>query len=209
MYPKGFNVAPGVSEAFANQNEGQMLVPAKLETQNPPENEMKGLDNPTFLATKEQKAEPNRLHLPHVPLISPNFYSESVSDVKKMKSLKMKSKQTHDQLCALRQEKSRLKEDFHKVTKSVSSELQNLLDTKRVGQKLEGLLKKYTRKIQHDKIAALPLIDRVQIKRELKEKLLREVEGLRTSGTQYENVAKVDREDLKKMTTKIKKSLGY
>jgi len=49
----------------------------------------------------------------------------------------------------------------------------------------------------------------VQIKKELKAKLMREVEGLRTSGTEYENVAKVDQEDLKKIVTKIKKSLGY
>jgi len=87
--------------------------------------------------------------------------------------------------------------------------LQNLLSTKRIGVKLEKLLQKYTKKIQHDKLAALPLIDRVQIKKELKAKLMREVEGLRTSGTEYENVAKVDQEDLKKIVTKIKKSLGY
>ena len=55
---------------------------------------------------------------------------------------------------------------------------------------------------------AIPLTDRVQIKNELKAKLLREVEGFRTSGTQFTSVTKLDHSDLLKIVKQIKKKLG-
>jgi len=74
---------------------------------------------------------------------------------------------------------------------------------------LNGLLQKYTLKVQHDQLSKFKLADRVTIRKELKQKLMREVQGLRTSGTEYHNVAKVDSADMKKIIKDIKKKLGY
>ena len=51
----------------------------------------------------------------------------------------------------------------------------------------------------------IKLVDRVEIKNELKAKLLREVEGLRTNGNQFSHVSKVDPSDLLQIVKQIKK----
>ena len=58
-------------------------------------------------------------------------------------------------------------------------------------------------------MSKLSLTDRVEIKNQLKSKLLREIEGFRVGGGEYSEVKKLDEKDLKKITTQIKHKLGY
>jgi len=107
------------------------------------------------------------------------------------------------------QKKKRIQFEAKGISSIISKEVNNLLKAKGVGQKLNNLLQKYTLKLKKDALSKIGLVDRVEIKKELKEKLAREVEGFRTSGSQYAYVSKVDPSDLKRIVGQIKKKLGY
>lgn len=105
-------------------------------------------------------------------------------------------------------EKKRLTSDAKNFSKLIQSEVGNLLKAKTIGLKLNALLQQYTMKIKQDQLSKIKLVDRVQIKKSLKAKLLKDLEGFRTTGTQFADVNKVDPNDLKKIVKKIKKQLG-
>jgi hypothetical protein len=62
--------------------------------------------------------------------------------------------------------------------------------------------------MKKDALKKIKLVDRVEIKKQLKSKLLKEVEGLRTNGNEFNMVSKVDPSDLLKIVKNIKKKLG-
>jgi len=134
--------------------------------------------------------------------------------VKQADALKIKgklnlAKNKAQKIRALDQEKKRIHAEAKGITSLVTQEVNNLLKAKGVGQKLNNLLQKYTLKLKKEALSQIGLVDRVEIKRELKAKLAQEVEGFRTSGTQYAYVSKVDPVDLKRIVNQVKKKLGY
>jgi hypothetical protein len=75
--------------------------------------------------------------------------------------------------------------------------------------KLDSILQKYSLKLKQDELAKLKLVDRVEIKRQLKNKIFREVEGLRSTGKEYTELSKVNPSDMKRIVNEIKTRLGF
>lgn len=86
--------------------------------------------------------------------------------------------------------------------------MDNLIKSKRIANKLDGLLKKYDLKVKKDHLVQSKVVDREQFKKELKEKILREVEGIRSFGHKESLLSKVNQKDLNKIIKKIKKKLA-
>lgn len=86
--------------------------------------------------------------------------------------------------------------------------MDNLIKSKRIANKLDGLFKKYDLKVKKDHLVQSKVVDREQFKRELKEKILREVEGIRSFGHKESLLSKVNQKDLNKIIKKIKKKLA-
>lgn len=89
----------------------------------------------------------------------------------------------------------------------VKKEIKELLKSKEAGVKLETLLTRYTLKIKKDQMSKINLIDSAEIKNQLKDNIYREVQGLRSSGSNFNLLSKVDKHDLIKMVHDIKKEL--
>jgi hypothetical protein len=86
--------------------------------------------------------------------------------------------------------------------------MSNLMKSKAISNKLEALLKKYELKVKKDQLDQNMVVDREQFKRELKQKILREVEGIRSFGHKESLLSKVNQKDLNKIIKKIKKKLA-
>ena len=86
--------------------------------------------------------------------------------------------------------------------------MDNLMKSKSIANKLDVLLKKYDLKVKKDQLEQSKVVDREQFKRELKEKILREVEGIRSFGHKESLLSKVNQKDLNKIIKKIKKKLA-
>jgi hypothetical protein len=89
----------------------------------------------------------------------------------------------------------------------VKKEIKELLKSKQAGVKLETLLERYTLKIKKDQMSKLSLRDSAEIKKQLKDNIYREVQGLRSSGSDFNLLSKVDKHDLMRMVHDIKKEL--
>jgi hypothetical protein len=74
---------------------------------------------------------------------------------------------------------------------------------------LNNILDKYTVQIKKDNQKKLKLTDRIEVKKQIKQKLLREVEGFRNSGKEFTLVNKIDKGELKSLVKQIKNRLGF
>ena len=81
------------------------------------------------------------------------------------------------------------------------------MKSKSIANKLDVLLKNYDLKVKKDQLEQSKVVDREQFKRELKEKILREVEGIRSFGHKESLLSKVNQKDLNKIIKKIAKTV--
>ena len=84
-----------------------------------------------------------------------------------------------------------------------------MIKAKNIGLKMEGLLKKYATRIQKDQQTQFPLVEKVQAKNQLKEKLMRDIQGFRTSSSKYQKVDRINPKHLNKILNEVKRKLGY
>lgn len=74
---------------------------------------------------------------------------------------------------------------------------------------MNNILQRYQRKLSEDQRQKLKLTDRVVVKNELKDKLIKEIEGFRTRPTSYKELLKVDRSSVDAIVKKVKAALHY
>lgn len=105
-------------------------------------------------------------------------------------------------------QKNKLKGESKVIGERISKEVSKLVRAKRVGLKLEELLENYTEKLKKVQVKKAKTADKSQIKKQLKDKLLRDLQGLRTFKNQFNLLSKVDQRDLAKITKQIKTKLA-
>jgi len=74
---------------------------------------------------------------------------------------------------------------------------------------LSNVLNRYTVQIKKDEAKKLKLTDRLEVKRELKNKIFREVEGFRNTGKEFTLLKKIDKKDMLRIVNQIKARLGF
>ena len=66
----------------------------------------------------------------------------------------------------------------------------------------------YEERLKKDKIAHLKLADKVEVKNQLKSKLIKEIEGFRTRPSEYAALQVVDKETINKVVENVKRKLN-
>jgi len=198
-----------------NQNEagkliqGQLNIPVRLAThglvQDP---SLANYETPVFLTKKQDKVAENPLPSAKTPSLSPDLTTTSSEDAGKIQTKLEAAHSLIQQREALKSEKKRLQEDSQKITKQIQEQIASLVKAKSISQSLDNLLNKYTVKMKKAELSKIKLVDRVEIKKQLKEKLLREVEGFRNAGNQFTKIKDVDPADLSKIIKEIEHRLG-
>ena len=71
------------------------------------------------------------------------------------------------------------------------------------------MLNKFEVKIKKNQLSQMKLSDVITIKNQLRKKLAKELQRIRTASSKYAEVKKVDPKDIKSIVKQIKKKLGY
>ena len=74
---------------------------------------------------------------------------------------------------------------------------------------MSNVLNKYTIQIKMDNASKLKLSDRIEIKKQLKNKIFRELEGFRNTGKDFTLLNKVDKGDMNRIVNQVKARLGF
>merc|ERR1712032_1027799 len=168
-------------------------------------------ETPTFLSTKSEKKPkgPKTIKVPKMPMITPFLLASSARDVKLIKK-KLKHANTRKQkLKALNFSKNVLKQDSKKIRDKIKNEIGKVLSAKKTALNLSNTLNKYIFQIKKENAKKLKLTDRMKVKKQLKNKIFREVEGFRDTGKSFYLLRKVSKGDLKKIVKQIKARLGF
>lgn len=104
--------------------------------------------------------------------------------------------------------KKRLVEESKQISEEIKAELKELLEAKELAVKLNAVISKYNEKLHKDQMSQLRLSDIVTVKTMLRDKLLRETQGFRTSNSDYKDLEKINPDDIVKVINQIKLKLG-
>ena len=74
---------------------------------------------------------------------------------------------------------------------------------------MNNVLAKYEVKLKKSQFSKLKLSDVITLKNKIKKKLYREIQGLRTSSSNFSEIKNLNPNDLKRIIKQIKNKLGY
>ncbi len=111
-------------------------------------------------------------------------------------------------LILVKKQKNKLIGETKVIGSRIGRQVNNLIKAKRVGLKLENLLESYTEKLKDAQLKKATTADKSKIKKQLKEKLIRDFQGLRTFKNQFSLLSKLDQKDLAKITREIRNKLA-
>merc|ERR1712160_152968 len=104
--------------------------------------------------------------------------------------------------------KRRLQDDMVNISKGVQAQMKELFMAKEVALKLTNLNNYYTTKIKRDQLSSLKLSDVITVKNLLRQKILKELQGLRTSSADYAELDNVNPQDIQIIMKEIRIQLG-
>lgn len=184
---------------------GQVAIPVQISDIDAKGEKLKGLEKPVFIH-KGQKSL-NEASSPAEPIEAvKSAAAMDASDIKhKLAGLTANEKKKRAKI--ILNSKKLLTKEAHKIKKQIEAITSGLLDAKDTSLALEAILQKYEARLARDKVAKLRLVDRVDAKNQLKNKLIAEIEGLRTRATSFPELLKVDKNVIAKIVLDIKKQL--
>ena len=105
--------------------------------------------------------------------------------------------------------KARLIKEAKELKEAVRDNLADLLQSKKLAIRLNNLVRKYEKKIVEDEKAdSMKLADEITVKEMLKDKLHRELQGLRVSNSEYQELNEANPEDIDKIRKQILETIG-
>jgi hypothetical protein len=105
--------------------------------------------------------------------------------------------------------KARLIKEAKELKEAVRDDLVELLQAKKLAIRLNNLVRKYEKKIVEDEKAdSMKLADEITVKEMLKDKLHRELQGLRVSGSEYQELNEANPDDIDKIRKQILETIG-
>jgi hypothetical protein len=204
-----------VADQFAAKRlaPGQMELPTKLvELDYFNDRNFRNLEKPVFLHTGQKSTTDSESLSPLLGVkLGNTVVKAAVNDAKKIKErLKnLRAAERTKKLKALQNARSQIVKESKHIKKELLAETNSLLAAKSASLSLSAILKRYQKRLEGDKLAKLKLTDRVEVKNQLKDKLIKEIEGFRTSPAAYKELLKVERGSIDNIVKQIKSKLHY
>jgi len=130
-------------------------------------------------------------------------------DIKKFLTQFENTKDKADRIKIVLDGKARLFKEAKEIKEVISGHLADLMEAKKLAIRLNNLVHKYEKKALDDqKDVDLKLADQITIKEILKDKIHREVQGMRISPTEYSELSQANQQDLDKITKDVYDKLG-
>lgn len=119
------------------------------------------------------------------------------------------SKDKADRIKVVMEGKSRLTKEVKELKEAISNNIAELMESKKAAIRLNNLIHKYEQKVITDqKSVALKLADEITLKELLKDKIHRELQGMRVSSSEYKELDQVNSDDIRRITTEVIKKIG-
>jgi len=103
----------------------------------------------------------------------------------------------------------RLNKEIREISHHLEHSVDDILEAKETGNILNNVLDHYEHSLHLHEASHLKLVDVVEIKNDLKRKLYKEIQGIRTSDHDYPSLRKVNKEDIRRVIQTIKDKLGF
>jgi hypothetical protein len=202
-----------VADQFAERRlaPGQMELPTKLvELDYFNDRNFRNLEKPVFLHTGQKSSTGALAPLQGVKLGN-TVVKAAVNDSKKIKErLKnLRAAERTKKLKALQNARAQIVKESKSIKKDLLASTNSLLSAKSASLSLSAILKRYQKRLEGDKLAKLKLTDRVEVKNQLKDKLIKEIQGFRTSPAAYKELLKVEKGSIDNIVKQIKSKLHY
>ena len=84
-----------------------------------------------------------------------------------------------------------------------------MVESKEIALNFNQVLAKYEIKLKKSQMSKLKLSDVIQIRKQLIDKLLKEIQGFRTASANYKELNSVNPKDIKRIVKQVKHKLGY
>jgi len=176
-------------------------IPVKI-TQNFIKDGAKGnMENPIFIHKSEKVASEKTESL------NTALNNQVNNDITIIKDKLKVADNKKQKLRVLKDGLKRLEKESQAIAKRVESGISDVLRAKEVGNRLNCLLDTYEMTLRKNEASKLKLVDVIDIKKQLKVKLLKEISGIRTSDNDFEALRKVNQNDIKRVIKDIKRKL--
>jgi hypothetical protein len=194
---------------------GSFASPVKIANLNLNDKGFGEMEKPIFISkgqktvTESQSEDKNVPMLGNTQAISNEVVKASQLDATTVKArLKaLKNNERFKKLNILIKTRDQLKQDAKLLRKGVQKETSDLLSAKSSSLNLSIILKNYEERLRKDKVAHLKLADRVLVKNQLKNKLIKEIQGFRTRPSDYKELLNVDKTTVKAVVQSIRSQL--
>lgn len=105
--------------------------------------------------------------------------------------------------------KNRLLKEINEIKETLLKDIDDLMGSKKLAIRLNNLVLKYEKRAQDGEQAKLlKLADEITVKDLIKEKIHREIQGLRSSPTQFQELEIVNKDDISRVTKEVLNKLG-
>lgn len=130
-------------------------------------------------------------------------------DIKTFLSQFENSKDKADKIKTIMEGKSRLYQHAKEIKETVSVYLDELLEAKKLAIRLNNIVHKYEAKALNDqKSKSLKLADQITVKELLKDKIHREIQGVRIPSSDYSELDQVNPADIERISLEVSSKLG-
>lgn len=103
--------------------------------------------------------------------------------------------------------RKKLEKEIETLKLTIQSEIDTILGAKEVAVLMHNLSLKYQAEIQRQN-SAVQIADEVTLKKMLKEKLYKEIQGFRTFPSEYQELEKVDQNDIHLIVNSVQQKLS-
>lgn len=105
--------------------------------------------------------------------------------------------------------KNRLLSEINEIKETLLKDIDDLMGSKKLAIRLNNLVHKYEKRAQDaEQAKLLRLADEITVKDLIKEKIHREIQGLRSYPTQFQELEMVNKDDISRVTKEVLNKLG-
>lgn len=209
------------NQLLTDQISQQVSIPVKLESLGS-DPTLKGYETPNIAKSKSreasnegenafiEKTKKTKSAVENAMELLEKSPAETVEhDIKTFIKQFENSKDKADKLKGILDAKARLTKEAKDIKETISLYLGELLEAKKLAIRLNNLVHKYEKKVIDDQQARqLKLADEITIKELLKDKIHREIQGLRVATGEYNELEQANPQDIDRITKDVVAKIG-
>jgi len=196
--PMGLGVSNDHAKAFALSDEATKLAKGSYSTPVRLESDGNGGENtPTFVQSKEHLLSDSKEQATFKEPNQQKFLKDNFNkDVNLFMDNLENKKDKAERIATMIKGKKSLDNDMEKIRKTIEGTMKELFFAKEVALKLTNLNNYYTTQIKRSKLGGLKLSEVITLKQLLRQKIAKEIQGIRTASSDYADLDKINPADI-------------